>query len=97
MHVAEAMTKPNAKMQSKSHPEPKGPIQSKPNQASVPQSFLLGHLRRLPAERNLVIRIRRPPKLNRNLDTQLVVVHHQAREHNDERDARVAHQERRHG
>jgi hypothetical protein len=52
------------------------------------------HLRRLPRKRNLMIRIRRPPKLDRNLDTQLLIVHHQARKHNDESDAGVAHQER---
>jgi hypothetical protein len=40
-----------------------------------------------------MIRIRRPPKLDRNLDAQLIIIHHQARKHNNESDARVAHQE----
>jgi hypothetical protein len=47
----------------------------------------------LPRKRNLVIRVWRPPKLDRNLDSQLPIVDDHRCEHHDECERGVGHEE----
>jgi hypothetical protein len=49
-------------------------------------------LRRLPRKRNLVIRIRSPPELDRNLDAKLAIIYNHGRNHNDKCESGIRHE-----